>query len=73
MTFDEYVAALNDPRRPMGLWGPRGGIALYRIDGARRPAARREPARKDATRFRLEQHAKAAEHDEVVSRLRRLR
>jgi hypothetical protein len=78
MSYDEYVAAMNDPRRPMGLGGPRGGPAFYRIDGARRPvparpAVRRGPSRDDAVEFRLQQHRAAAEADKVVARLRRLR
>ena len=78
MTFSEYVETMNDPCRPMGLWGPRGGPAFYRIDGARRPVAarpapQRGTARDDVVTFRLEQHRKAAEADQIVARLRRLR
>jgi hypothetical protein len=85
MTFGEYVDARNDPRQPMGLWGPRGGPAYCRIDGARRPASTAKPmspatqvsrsqaARDDVVTFRLEQHRKAAEADKVVARLRRVR
>jgi|KBSSwiStaDraftv2_1062776.scaffolds.fasta_scaffold964921_2 hypothetical protein len=78
MTFAAYVDARNDSSRPMGLWGPRGGPAFYRIDGARRPvparpAPQRGTARDDVVTFRLEQHRKAAEADKVVARLRRLR
>lgn len=88
MTFAEYVSTMHDPRRPMGPWGPLAGAAAYRIEGGptrgevppsrfdRVTPARLAPQRTAhdaAARFRLEQHARAAEADKIVARLRRLR
>ncbi|MDO8475050.1 MAG: hypothetical protein Q7W02_02445 [Candidatus Rokubacteria bacterium] len=44
MTFDEYVAEMNDPRRPLGLCGPRTAAQVYRISADRRPASALPPA-----------------------------
>ena len=81
MTSAEYIEARNDPRQPIGLWGPRGGPAAYRIEGECRPAPVRPAPPRVTTaathdhvaEFRLEQHRKAAEADKVIARLRRLR
>ena len=75
MTIDEYTDLRNDPNRPMGLFGPIGGQQIYLINVPRPAAMGPASARHvwhghDPVSRRLAAHARAAELDREIARLR---